>query len=265
MAAAQYVQKHRLAQTIERGLTEALKSQPENPYEALAAWFKDVPAAPAADDDHDREGAYSLDTPAAHVEYYDKWASTYDSDFAEQEGYSYPENLSAHYLSIAEPGDTPVADIGAGTGLAGIGFKDSETEVDALDISPGMLKQAAAKGVYRSTVVADLTDAKALPNKALYGGLISSGTFTFGHLGPDELETSLLLARPNALCVIGVNALHYEKEGFSKKMAALEAAGCISKPEIVTVPIYATPTPQQVASAGKDANLLCFRLLKPPT
>ena len=37
-----------LAQTIERGLTEALKSQPENPYEALATWFKDVPAAPAS-------------------------------------------------------------------------------------------------------------------------------------------------------------------------------------------------------------------------
>jgi hypothetical protein len=74
----------------------------------------------------------------------------------------------------------------------------------------------------------------------------------------------LLLARPDALCVIGVNALHYEKEGFNKKMVALEAVGCISKPETVTVPIYATPTPQQVA-AGKDANLLCFRLLKPPT
>eukprot|EP01046_Picozoa_sp_COSAG06_P058540 COSAG06_NODE_11796_length_1463_cov_8.478006_2_plen_93_part_00 len=48
--AAQYVQKHKLAQTIERGLGEALKSQPGNPYEALAAWFKDVPAAPASPD-----------------------------------------------------------------------------------------------------------------------------------------------------------------------------------------------------------------------
>ena len=38
--ASTYVQKHKLAQTIEKAITEALASQPENPYEALAAWFQ---------------------------------------------------------------------------------------------------------------------------------------------------------------------------------------------------------------------------------
>ena len=46
--AANYVQKHRLAETIERGLTEALKGQPENPYEALAAWFQTKAGEPPA-------------------------------------------------------------------------------------------------------------------------------------------------------------------------------------------------------------------------
>ena len=30
---------HKLAGTIEKALAEALASQPENPYAALAAWF----------------------------------------------------------------------------------------------------------------------------------------------------------------------------------------------------------------------------------
>jgi len=35
-----YVQQHKIAQTIEKGLKEALVSQPQNPYVALATWFK---------------------------------------------------------------------------------------------------------------------------------------------------------------------------------------------------------------------------------
>jgi hypothetical protein len=36
---AEYVSKHKMAQTIEAALTEALATQPDNPYEALSAWF----------------------------------------------------------------------------------------------------------------------------------------------------------------------------------------------------------------------------------
>ena len=49
--AAEYVSKHKLAQTIEKALSEALAKQPDNPYEALAEWFTkkaaDGGAAPA--------------------------------------------------------------------------------------------------------------------------------------------------------------------------------------------------------------------------
>lgn len=37
--AAEYVQKHQLAATIERAITDALASQPSNPYLALADWL----------------------------------------------------------------------------------------------------------------------------------------------------------------------------------------------------------------------------------
>jgi hypothetical protein len=45
MAALAYVEKHKIAATIEAALAEALATQPENPYEALGAWFANGGAA----------------------------------------------------------------------------------------------------------------------------------------------------------------------------------------------------------------------------
>ena len=51
--AEEYVAKHKLAGTVEKALTEALAAQPDNPYEALAAWFESKAGAPPATDDKD--------------------------------------------------------------------------------------------------------------------------------------------------------------------------------------------------------------------
>jgi hypothetical protein len=49
MAAAEYVARHQLAGTIQKALTEALATkQPDNPYQALSAWFQAKPLATAA-------------------------------------------------------------------------------------------------------------------------------------------------------------------------------------------------------------------------
>jgi hypothetical protein len=51
--ATEYVAKHKLSGTIEKALAEALAPQPENPYEALAAWFESKAGAPASSEDKD--------------------------------------------------------------------------------------------------------------------------------------------------------------------------------------------------------------------
>ena len=51
--AEEYVAKHKLAGTIEKALTEALAAQPDNPYEALAAWFESKAGAAPAEEDKD--------------------------------------------------------------------------------------------------------------------------------------------------------------------------------------------------------------------
>ena len=175
---------------------------------------------------HNRDDAYRLTDVESHRIYYDEWADSYDAGFAGEEGYIYPETLARRYIDLADPEDTPVADLGCGTGLAGAAFAGSGFSVDGFDVSEGMLEQAKAKGVYRNLRIADLTRRTGLP-RGEYGGMISCGTFTLGHLGPADLETSLIMARSGALCLIGINAKHYEEQGFGDTFRSLEASGGI--------------------------------------
>lgn len=181
------------------------------------------------------EAAYRLATPQDNRAYYRDIAGRYDSEFVEALGYSYPAKVAAIYQSLAGPGDEPVADIGCGTGLVGVALN---AVVDGMDISPDMLAVATRRGVYRALYEVDLTaDLTALPGG--YGAVVSAGTFTHGHLGPEVLTSLLDLAGPGALYVIGVNAAHYADWGFEATLQGLETEGRIGAVAATQVPIYA--------------------------
>lgn len=84
-----------------------------------------------------------------------------------------------------------------------------------------MLKVAAAKGLYSKTILADLTKDLAIAD-ASYGAIVSSGTFTHGHVGPDALDALLRVAQQDAVFVLSINGEHFEQRGFATKFAALE-------------------------------------------
>jgi SAM-dependent methyltransferase len=173
---------------------------------------------------HHRAAAYVLKTPADHVRFYDAWSVTYDDDFAAASGYLPPGEVARTFRDLGGPNDSPIADIGCGTGLVGTAL--GLPAVDGFDISPGMLAAAARTGRYRNLITADLTEAE-LPVATAYGGIVSSGTFTRGHLGPRELGMVLRLARPGALCVIAINAEHFIDVGFGREFERLQTNGTI--------------------------------------
>jgi SAM-dependent methyltransferase len=173
---------------------------------------------------HHRDAAYGLQTPADHARYYDAWSATYDEDFAAASGYLPPGEVARTFRDLAGPNDSPIADIGCGTGLVGTAL--ALPAVDGFDISTGMLAAAARTGRYCNLITADLTEAE-LPVAAAYGGIVSSGTFTRGHLGPRELGLVLRLARPGALCVIAINAEHFIEAGFAREFERLQTNGTI--------------------------------------
>jgi hypothetical protein len=81
-----------------------------------------------------------------------------------------------------------------------------------------MLDVAQMKGDYRGlyacdgTKPGDLVDAPDM-------GVVSAGTFTLGHVGPDALVNLLDVAGKGALFVISVNAAHYVSAGFEAAFA----------------------------------------------
>ncbi len=162
--------------------------------------------------------AYGLKTPADSVRLYRDWSDSYDSGFARRMDYRLPYVVADVFLDLAGPGDAPVLDAGAGTGL--VAERLDGRAVDALDISPDMLAVAAGKGLYRATLVADMT--ATLPiDDAAYGGVVSAGTFTHGHVGPDAFDELLRVARPGALFVLSINSEAFVKLGFGPALEVL--------------------------------------------
>lgn len=166
------------------------------------------------------DAAYALQSPQDNRALYGAWAETYDTQFADNMDYRLPQIVALIFAETSD-GKGPVLDVGAGTGLLVQSLPTRAMyEIDGLDISPQMLAVAAEKRLYRKEIVADLTADLPIAD-GVYGAVVSSGTFTHGHVGPDALDELLRVSRTGALFVLAINSAHYENRGFAEKFAAL--------------------------------------------
>lgn len=173
----------------------------------------------------DLDDAYALRTPEDARALYRDWAESYDDDFAQNTDYQIPRRVAELFAEHAGEQDRPVLDVGAGTGLIGARLAElGLSDVHALDISPEMLAVAMRRGCYARSIEADLTARLALPDGE-FGGLVSAGTFTIGHVGPDAFDELVRVARPNALLVLAINAAVFDSAGFGAKLARLPITG----------------------------------------
>lgn len=121
-------------------------------------------------------------------------------------------------------GARPLLDAGAGTGLLGewleiVGYP----EVEALDISAGMLEVARAKGIYARCH--NLPLGAALPFRdGAFAGIISTGVFTTGHVGAEALPELLRICRPGGVIVLTVKESLWQG-GFAVSLEAAVASG----------------------------------------
>ena len=176
--------------------------------------------------------AYAIATPQDNQRVYSAWAKSYDQEFIAEMDYRLPEEVARVFKAAGGAG--PVLDIGAGTGALG-GLLADVGPVDGTDISQEMLDVAATKQVYRDVFWGDLTDR--LPcEDSTYNAVVSSGTFTTGHVGPDAIDEVLRVVKKGGLVVISVNAHHWESAGFKAKFHALGER--VDEPRIETVRIY---------------------------
>ena len=161
--------------------------------------------------------AYSVKTPEDNIKLYKVWASSYDDDFAKKNDYRSPVLISNYYDKYSNKNDVPVLDVGAGTGLISeVMNKKNTIDIDAIDISPEMLESAKSKNCYNKLLEADLTKNLDIDNN-YYGAIVSAGTFTHGHIGPNALDELLRVTKPSGLFVITIHSKVYVNQNFEQK------------------------------------------------
>lgn len=185
-------------------------------------------------DGYDLDEAYEINGPEDAQRMYGDWAASYDESFGAAWGYIAPREIAAILKAEVDPlGE--VLDIGAGTGLVAEHLRG--LTVDALDITPEMLDVARGKGLYRALMQADLTKTLDIADGS-YDAVISCGTFTHGHVGPECLPELLRITRPGAVFVCGTIAAVLDGAGFGSALAKLVAAGRIEPVRFRDIPIY---------------------------
>ena len=165
------------------------------------------------------QNAYDLKSPDDNVELYSAWAETYDNDFIEHMQYRL-------HLCVAEEfflngGNGLILDVGAGTGaLAEALLQKAKFSIEATDISKEMLKVADSKNIYKRSFISDLT--KEIPvDNDFYDGVISSGTFTHGHVGPAAIRELVRVTKSGGLITISVNEKHWIALDFESEVEKL--------------------------------------------
>lgn len=193
------------------------------------------------------EDAYKLDDLTGIDGFYSKWATEYDDQMLSGLGYLSPTLLASLLLEYSANA-TPVLDIGCGTGLtahalAEVGF----TDMDGLDYSGPMLKVAADRGIYRKLIQADLNLPLQLEDDS-YAAVVSTGTFTHGHVGPEPLKEIARILMPAGLLLCTIHFDLWTAAGFDSEFERLEESGilkCLAK------------TPGKFFQDGNDEGWFC--------
>jgi predicted TPR repeat methyltransferase len=154
---------------------------------------------------------YDAKAPEEIAALYDGWAATYDDEMAKA-GYRHPSIGLALLSRYLPRGAGPILDAGCGTGLLGawLGIMGLGP-VEGLDLSPGMLAHARAKGGYAR--LHTLALGRDLPfADGQFAGVISTGVFTTGHVGAEGLPELIRILRPGGTLVLTVKTTLWDAE-----------------------------------------------------
>lgn len=152
---------------------------------------------------------------------YDKWATSYDNDLVGQGGPNEAVTELAKYVSL----NAKILDAGCGTGVVGqLLAEQGYTNLEGLDLSTGMLEQAALKKCYRALHQQALGEPLDFSD-ATFDAIIIIGVFVMAHVRSNAFEELLRIAKPNGHIIFTLRPEFYENTDFKSTMATLEQEG----------------------------------------
>jgi predicted TPR repeat methyltransferase len=138
--------------------------------------------------------------PAYVVRLFDQYAPRFDEHLIDGLGYRAPALLRDAIAEICAHANRPMhfaraLDLGCGTGLAGAAFRDCVVHLEGVDLSPGMIAEARAKGTYDALYVGDVVEhLRAAPDRAFDLILAADVLVYIGDLVPLFTQIARVLA-----------------------------------------------------------------------
>lgn len=153
---------------------------------------------------------------------YDAWADNYDSQIFDDYGFRGHEFVVAAARNHLGD-DAHILDAGAGSGMLGVaaraaGFRN----IDAMDLSVGMLEKARERGVYGDVRTGTLGEPLDYASDS-YDAVLSSGVFTPGHAPPESFRELVRIVKPGGILCFTLRH-DVTPEGFHEAMDSLVAA-----------------------------------------
>jgi SAM-dependent methyltransferase len=194
-------------------------------------------------DDYSINTAYSYSDSKELADYYDDSASGYD-EYAESVGYVLPRLVAQKATQLVRRDDL-IIDVGCGTGILGVELNSimDGLHIHGLDMSSKMIVQAYKKKKhdgnrhYELFHYLDLASGDVIPENQ-YGFMVSSGTFTTGHLSGVHLSKMVNSMKDGAVAVFSVKSDHFDESGFMDELINLEEISLIKVLEIIEVDSY---------------------------
>ena len=130
------------------------------------------------------ELGHTVRSPAKYMRgLFDGFSHHYDDTMLNKldyRGHLHVRAMAERVRAQMKPPPWRILDLGCGTGLVGEAFRDfaQGSELDGIDISPRMLEEANARGIYANLILGDLETVLAEPG-ALYDLIVSADTMTY--------------------------------------------------------------------------------------
>lgn len=167
---------------------------------------------------------FKTKTPEGQRVIYDEWSATYEQEIFGN-GYRTPAIIAAAFARFVPLDTGPILDAGCGGGLqsealAQIGYGP----LHGIDISPGMLSVAAAKGIYAH--LDELPLDENLPfDDGQFAAFISAGVLSPGQAPAASLRALARVTRPGGFCVFSLRGGDRITPDYHEVCDALELAG----------------------------------------